>query len=945
MLRVEVWLKDNLTDYRGQGLLKDITDLPVNGATTVRVADIYWLPQDTTFKNIEFLGQELFSDPVTQQFYIGKRKFQANQDFTVTNRDSVSDPSEENIKKAAKDLGVNLSNIRIGKRYVIEGKLSSRDSQNIVSRLLVNPVLNKVIMEEPSEKNTANVYQFNLVTVPLLQADEKHKAEIKKLGFNDAEFEAITDYFQNTEKRNPTDAELETLAQTWSEHCVHKTFKAEIEYEGQIIDSLFKETIYKATKDLNCDWCLSVFKDNAGVVKFTDDYAVSFKAETHNHPSAIEPYGGAATGIGGCVRDILGTGLSGKPIANTDIFCFGMPDTKYKDLPKGALHPRRIMKGVKSGVADYGNRLGIPTVNGAICFDERFAGNPLVFCGSIGLMPNWAVPMGQQNTGDKVIVIGGHTGRDGIHGVTFSSVELTDKSGEDSISAVQVGNAIVEKKVIDVLMQARDKKLFNRITDCGGGGFSSAIGEMGEETGVKVYLEQAPLKDTSLSYYEIWVSESQERMILSVPPQNVEALLALCASENVEAAVIGEFDNNKRLQLFYQGNKVADLDMGFLHGGLPRRQLKATWSKPVHTDPLLSQKNNYNEDLLTVLSAYNVCSKEWVIRQYDHEVQGGSVIKPFSGCGQGPSDSAVVRPLLDRKEAIVVANGINTKFGDIDPYWMAASCIDEAIRQVVATGGDVKRVALLDNFSWGSTDKQENLGALVRAARACHDMAVFYKTPYISGKDSLNNEFTVDGQNISIPHTLLISALGFIADSDKAVTTDLKKAGNVIYIVGVTKDEMGGSEYYRSKGYIGTAVPQVNAQLNRSIYLALNKAMEKSLIESCHDLSEGGLAVAAAEMCFAGNLGMDMDLENVITDSYIGRDDTVLFSESNGRLLVEVAPHNTEEFEKLMISKPYYPIAIVTEEPYLTINNMHGQEIIKLANAEMKEAWQRTLRW
>ena len=945
MLRIEVWHKDGFPDYQGRGLLKDITDLGIKSISETSVVDVFWLPAQTSSDHVQLLGAQLLCDGVTQRFYVGSRVIEAAHDLTITFNDNVSDPTEETIKKAAHDLGVPLENVRAGKRYLFYGSPTPLEMELIISRLLVNPVLNKIVTLELNKKKTDSIYHFELITVPLLQANFEQKTEIKKLGFNDDELSAIINYFADIEKRNPTDAELETFAQTWSEHCVHKTFKAQISYEDEIIDSLFKQTIYKATMDINAPWCLSVFKDNAGVIKFTDDYAISFKAETHNHPSAIEPYGGAATGLGGCVRDVLGTGLGGKPIANTDVFCFGLPDTPYENLPKGALHPRRVFKGVKSGVADYGNRLGIPTVNGAISFDQRFVGNPLVFCGCVGLMPNWAVEMGTQQKDDLIVTVGGRTGRDGIHGVTFSSVELTDKSIHESISAVQVGDALTEKKLIDVILKARDQRLFNRITDCGGGGFSSAIGEMAANTGAEVYLHNAPLKDTSLSYCEIWISESQERMILSVPPTNVDKLMALCQSENVEVAVIGRFTDDRRLKLFYQENKVADLDMNFLHGGLPRRKLSATWEPIKHPEPLLPQKSNFNSELLEVLSSFNVCSKEWVVRQYDHEVQGGSVIKPFAGPHQGPSDAAVIRPLLDRNEGVVIACGINTKFGDIDPYWMAASVVDEAIRQVVSVGGDPRRIALLDNFSWGSVDKSENLGALVRAARACHDMASFYRTPYISGKDSLNNEFTVDNQSVSIPHTLLISALGFISDTHKAVSMDLKQAGNLIYILGVTKDELGGSEYYATRGYIGNQIPQVQASTNRSIYLALHQAMQQDLIASCHDLSEGGLAVAAAEMCFSSNLGMEMELGCVITGGLMPREDSVLFSESNGRFLVEVAPQNSEAFESLMLNKPFYPIAMVTQEPRLVILGENENEIINLSNTELREAWQKPLKW
>ncbi|MEK7354565.1 MAG: phosphoribosylformylglycinamidine synthase subunit PurL, partial [Chloroflexota bacterium] len=623
-------------------------------------------------------------------------------------------------------------------------------------------------------------------------------------------------------------AELETLGQTWSEHCVHKTFKGRITFGTAIIDNLLKSTIIKATRQLAKPWCISVFEDNAGVIDFDGKWALCFKVETHNHPSAVEPYGGAATGLGGVVRDPLGTGLGAKPIANTDVFCFGPPDLPYEKLPKGVLHPRRIFKGVRAGVADYGNRLGIPTLNGAVVFDERYTANPLVYCGTVGLMPEELGRLRHQKPGDLVVVVGGKTGRDGIHGVTFASERLTEESSAVSYSSVQIGNAIVEKKVIDVLLQARDRRLYRRITDVGGGGLSSAVGEMGAETGVRVDLDKVPLKYAGLSYSEIWVSESQERMVLAVPPEHIEELLSLFASEDVEASVIGEFTSDRRLQLFYKGKLVGDLTMQFLHGGLPQLSRKAVWQQPQFVEPDFASPPDLGESLKAILGSWNVCSKEWVIRQYDHEVQGGSVLKSMVGIhNDGPGDAAIIRPLLDSDRGAIISNGINPKYGEIDPYWMAASAIDEALRQIVAVGGNLDRVALLDNFCWGNPERPEILGALLWAAQACHDMSIDYGTPFISGKDSLYNEFEHEGKLVSIPHTLLISAIGVMADTKLAVSMDFKKAGNLIYVVGLTKNELGGSAYFGTHGFIGNKVPRVDAKSARALMHKLSQATEK----------------------------------------------------------------------------------------------------------------------
>ena len=590
---------------------------------------------------------------------------------------------------------------------------------------------------------------MNVKQIPILNADADELSRISQeglLSLNLAEMQAIQAHFAKLE-RNPTDVELETIAQTWSEHCVHKTFKSMIEYdekgrETEMIDGLFKTYIQRATEEIGAEWCVSVFTDNAGIIEFDDNYNIVFKVETHNHPSAIEPYGGAGTGIGGVIRDSLGTGLGAKPILNTDVFCFGLPDLSYDELPKGALHPKRIFKGVVSGVRDYGNRMGIPTANGAILFDPRYTGNPLVYCGNVGLIPKDRCDKTVE-PGDLIIAIGGRTGRDGIHGATFSSLELDDTS-ENLGSVVQIGNPIMEKKIVDALMGARDRQLYRNITDCGAGGFSSAVGEMGQEIGAEVHLENIPLKYTALDPWEIWLSEAQERMVIAAPPENLDELMAICEAESVEATVLGTFTDTHRLRVFYRGEVVADLDMDFLHNGLPRHRKKAVWDPPQHPEPVLGQVNSMQltEDLCRILASPNVASKEWVIRQYDHEVQGGLVLKPLVGReNDGPGDACITTPVLGSRKGVVVANGINPKYGDIDPYDSAAGAIDEALRNIIAVGGNLEQTALLDNFSWGNPDKHDRLGGLVRAARACYDIAVAYGTPFISGKDSLYNEY------------------------------------------------------------------------------------------------------------------------------------------------------------------------------------------------------------
>ncbi|MDD5127994.1 MAG: phosphoribosylformylglycinamidine synthase subunit PurS, partial [Dehalococcoidales bacterium] len=525
MYRVEVSLKSHLPDARGQGLVKDIADLGITTVTGARVIDVYWVDSDLPADQIDLLARELFTDPVTQEYAVVSGAQAAGETTSgihaveVAYNAGVTDPVEDSIWKAIRDLGlVGIKAVRTAKKYLIEGQLDDAQLANISNRLLVNPIIQHAVDQEHFAFPENPQYFFALGYVDISNLDVAGQ-----FGFTRDEFLAIQSYYRRL-GRSPTDVELETLAQTWSEHCVHKTFRGKINFNGQVIDNLLKSTIAKATLELNKPWCFSVFADNAGVIDFDGRWALCFKVETHNHPSAVEPYGGASTGIGGVVRDPLGTGLGARPIFNTDVFCFGPPDLPYDKLPSGVLHPRRMFKGVRAGVADYGNRLGIPTGNGAICFDERYTANPLVYCGTLGIMPVNMAQRGQQKPGDKVVVVGGRTGRDGIHGVTFASERLTGTSSEVSWTSVQIGNAIVEKKVIDVLMQAREKRLYVRITDCGGGGLSSAVGEMGADTGVRVDLEKVPLKYAGLSYTEIWISESQERMVLAVPPEHVEEL-------------------------------------------------------------------------------------------------------------------------------------------------------------------------------------------------------------------------------------------------------------------------------------------------------------------------------------------------------------------------------------------------------------------------------------
>ncbi len=880
------------------------------------------------------------------------------------------------------DHGGRVEAVRTLKKYWV-GDLDDGRLELLCSKILANDAIERVVLGplDFEHLQLEAPYEFKLATVPIGRMDD---ADLKRLSLDGqlylslTEMQTIRDHFQSL-GRDPTDVELETVAQTWSEHCSHKTLAGRIRYRDpqgeRQFDNMLKETIFAATEEIRRqlaekkagdeDWCVSVFEDNAGVIRFDRRHNVVFKVETHNHPSALEPYGGANTGIGGVIRDPMGTGMGAKPICNTDVFCFAPPETPAEDLPPGVLHPRRVMQGVVEGVRDYGNRMGIPTVNGAIYFDPRYLGNPLVYCGNVGLLPR-EMSFKEPKPGDLIVALGGRTGRDGIHGATFSSAELTSQSETISGGAVQIGNAITEKMLLDVLLVARDRRLYHAVTDCGAGGFSSAVGEMGEKIGAEVWLDRVPLKYDGLSYTEIWISEAQERMTLSVPESSWEELSELCASEGVEATVIGRFVPTGRLVLKYNDHQVADLAMEFLHDGRPPVVRDAVYQPPAAQALPWPQKEtwDYTDELLRILGSLNVCSKQWVIRQYDHEVQGGSAIKPLVGVNNdGPGDAAVVRPVLDSRRGIVVSCGMNPCYGDLDTYHMAASAIDEAVRNCVAVGADPSRIAILDNFCWGNTDRPETLGSLVRAALACYDVATVLGTPFISGKDSLNNEFRPEGADepISIPPSLLISALGQVDDVGRCVTMDLKESGNCLYQVGLTKDEMGGSHFALVESLCGGQVPKVDAESAKRTFAALHQAIHAGLVRACHDLSEGGLAVAVAEMAFAGGLGARIVLGEVpqAVESQRRTLETavLLFSESNTRFLVEVPPEKTEAFESAMAEVPHALIGEVADTGRLEILGRTGpipdgepgevgSPLVVEADLEtLKEAWQKPLRW
>jgi phosphoribosylformylglycinamidine synthase len=970
---VDIYPRQGQPDLAAKFISADAADMGLCEHLELATARGFLVQGDLDESQMLKLSDELFADRVVERTVTaaaGDPQLAAPPNgkphlVYVLPKPGVMDPVAQSAQKAIADLGLNADSVRTFKKYWLAG-VDSDQLDQLCRRVLANDSIEQVVVGPlPFDHlQVGDAYTFEKITVAIRELDDAGLEKVSREGqlyLTLVEMQTIQQHFQDL-GRDPTDAELESVAQTWSEHCSHKTLAGRIAYRDERgerrFENMLKETIFEATEKIRArlgedDWCVSVFRDNAGVVRFDDEHNVVFKVETHNHPSALEPYGGANTGIGGVIRDPLGTGMGAKPICNTDVFCFAPPDTPNSEIPDGVLHPRRVMKGVVSGVRDYGNRMGIPTVNGALYFDRRYLGNPLVYCGNVGLLPVDKTEK-QPQANDFIVALGGRTGRDGIHGATFSSAELTSESESLSGGAVQIGNAITEKMLLDVLLEARDKNLYTAVTDCGAGGFSSAVGEMGEEIGAEVWLDKAPLKYDGLNYAEIWISEAQERMVLSVSPEKWEAFRDLCAAEDVEATVIGQFKPTNRLKLIYHGEEVADLSMEFLHNGRPPIVRDAEY-KPVEPTPLepLATDLDPADALLAILGSLNVCSKEWVIRQYDHEVQGGSAVKPLVGIeNDGPGDAAVVRPVLGSRRALAISCGMNPCYGELDTYRMAASAIDEAIRNCVAVGADPSRIAVLDNFCWGYTDRPSTLGSLVRAALACHDVAVDYETPFISGKDSLNNEFsyqTESGkQTIEIPPSLLISAMGQVEDVGNCTTMDLKGSGHLIYQLGVTRSEMGGSHYGQVTQRGGGAAPGLDTLSAKKSYERLHNAMVGGLVRSCHDLSEGGLAVAVAEMAFSGGIGVEIHLSQVPyqPDDSLQTDELVelLFAESNARLLCEVAREHAADFESAMADSVWARIGQTTDSGVVTFRR-DNDAVIELPLGQLKEAWQAPLRW
>jgi len=958
--RIEVHRLRAGDDPEGGHALAAFREAGWKGLAEVRTARGFLLPAECTRAVVESAVREILADPVldrAQVYAPGEAPLAHDgvRRMLVARKSGVMDPVAQTIARALVRSkiwpGHSEPHVTTFRVFQLRGEAQALDTKlmkELGSKLVGNETIEDVLvasetlpyaLPKPSPRH-------GVVHVKLRGASDEALLTTSRegsLSLNLIEMKAVQAHYEALQ-RDPTIAELETIAQTWSEHCKHKTFTSKVEFEGRTIDNLLKQTIKAATVELNKPWCVSVFHDNAGIIEFDAGFDVCMKVETHNHPSAIDPYGGAGTGVGGVIRDILGVGLGAKPIANTDAFFVGPLDLPQAELPKGCMHPRRILNGVVAGVRDYGNRMGIPTIAGGVWSHPDYVGNPLVYAGTVGIMPHWAATKSVQ-PGDKIVVVGGRTGRDGIHGATFSSVELTETSEIESSAAVQIGDAITEKRVLDLIVRARDARLYRGITDCGAGGLSSAVGEMGAECGAEVHLETVPLKYPGLSPEEIWISEAQERMVLAVPVETLSSFLDACKLEDVEATVIGDFTNSGRLVLRWHGEVQADLDLHFLHEGTPKPVRKARFDAPRHTDPGVPAAKDQRATLLAMLASTDIASKEWIVRQYDHEVQGQSVLKPMTGVHRdAPSDASVIKPLAQSIKGLAIGCGASPHYGRLDPGAMAETVIDEALRNVVAVGGDPDRTAILDNFSWGNCNHEDRMGSLVLASEGCYRAAIAYGTPFISGKDSLNNEFKVGERTIAIPPTLLISALSIVPDVTKVVASDWVCAGSTLYVVGETKQHFGGSHYYLLNKWEGGSVPRPDLQQAPQLMRALHRAIQAGTVRSCHDLSEGGLAVAAAESAFGGCLGATLSLQRVphqlASDSKADRDTTLLYSESPTRFLVEVAPEHCAAFEQHLQGFPCSAVGSTRAEGTLEFVGTNGVTLSSIDIEDLRRAHQ-----
>lgn len=996
LYRIEAGLHPHLDDTVGRKTTRHMLkalNVTVDAVRRIKVFTVDGLDETQVRRLVD---EAIWHDPVLQRASLSAplpmEPFEADWILEVGYRPGVTDNEGRTardtaamvLRRSRQDIAVYTSI-----QYRIKSRTLDRAAVERVARdLLCNELIQRYQIKSREEWRAAPGFEpraaqvtgaacADVAVIPLSAMDDATMCRISRentWALNLDEMRAIRDHYARPEVRErraalglpaePTDAELEVLAQTWSEHCKHKIFASRIRYEnketGRVenIDNLYKTCIRDATKTIRkrlgaADFCKSVFKDNAGVVSFIGGYDACIKVETHNSPSALDPYGGALTGIVGVNRDPMGTGMGAELVCNTDVFCFASPFHEG-ELPPRLLHPRRVLEGVRQGVEDGGNKSGIPTINGSVVFDERYLGKPLVYCGTVGLLPTevngrpgWQK---KAEVGDVIVMTGGRIGKDGIHGATFSSEELHEGS---PATAVQIGDPITQRKMYDFILRARDRGLYNAITDNGAGGLSSSVGEMAEDTGgCRLDLSRAPLKYDGLRPWEILLSEAQERMTLAVPPAKLQEFLDLAAVMDVEATPLGEFTDSGVFHVTYGDTLVASLDMAFMHDGVPQLSLEGVWERPAHADARLEVIGiDEGAFLKRMLGRLNICSKEYIVRQYDHEVRGGSVIKPLVGVlRDGPSDAGVIRPVLESDSGLVLSHGICPKFSDYDTYWMMANAMDEAIRNAVAVGADPDRLAGVDNFCWcdpvqseKTPDGRYKLAQLVRACKALEQFSLAFGVPCISGKDSMKNDYTGGGAKISIPPTVLFSVLGVVANVTRTQTSDFKRAGEYIYLLGGTWRELAGSEAAQELGLSCARVPHVDALAALPRYRRLHNALFQRTITACHDLSDGGLAVALAEMCIGGRLGARVDLSRVPALEEMNRAE-LLYSESASRLLVSVRADMAGLFEAVCGEPLCARIGEVTGDGLLTLSG-GGASVCAEPVEELANAFKATLNW
>ncbi len=967
----------------------------VTGDIDLWISDVYTIDKTFTSPQLQRIASML-ANPVIQDTVIRKQfetktfdntkpfSFAIEIGFLPGVTDNVANTAREGIEDLLKTKFSEQEGVYSSQLFFLKGKITEHEALKIAESLY-NPLIQRVHLKDFKTFKKDGGMEFIVprviitqtpsVTQVNLKVSDKELQTIGKSGIanpdgtrrgplalNLAYMKTIQAFFKKL-GRKPNDIELESIAQTWSEHCKHTIFADPID---ELKEGIFKTYIKGATEKIRkkkgkSDFCVSVFTDNSGAIVFDEKYLVTHKVETHNSPSALDPFGGAITGIVGVNRDTIGFGLGAKPVANFYGFCFAdprldIPLYKGKNKTQRMLSSQRIMDGVIAGVNSGGNQSGIPTPQGFVYFNERFRGKPLVIVGTVGLIPRKIKSkfshVKKAKPGDYIVMVGGRVGKDGVHGATFSSEALD--SGSPATS-VQLGDPITQKKLSDAIVkEARDILAFNSITDNGAGGLSCSVAEMAKESGgCLVELEKVPLKYPHLDPWEIWVSESQERMTLAVPKKNWKKFFDLMKRRGVEATVIGEFTDSGKCIVKFNSKTIMNMDLNFLHYGLPKRPMKTNKPQITNHESRIPENKDLNKSLLQMLSRLNIASFEFISQQYDHIVQGNAVLGPLQGWGKVNGDTSVIRPVLSSQKGVILSQALYPTYSEIDPYRMAGANIDTAIRNAVAAGANPDYLSLLDNFCWCSANEPERLYQLKLAAKACFDFAVEYGTPFISGKDSMFNDFNgfdKDGKpiKISVLPTLLISSFGVINDITKVVSLDAKLPGDLVYILGESFDELGGSEYLAMlserdrKQYFSKNIPNVNAPRNRKLYSALYTTIQKNLVASSISIRHGGLGVALAKKALGGMLGITVDLK--LIPGNVKRDDSVLYSESQGRILVTVAPENKTAFEKIFRGNSYSLAGRVTKEPNIMIKGLQGNEIINLSLAKTLEAYRETFK-